>query len=111
MILVGIGLWSLPGDIWHSKWRYAATYGINSSDVYFQDQPHDRAFFAAPLGAKYCPYERTVSITRWATSQTGNPIVSYDDGKTWSSFDPGGEKVPQYSTVKAVYLRWEKKED
>jgi len=110
-IFIGIFLWSLPGTIWHAKWRYAATYDIPSSQVYVQDKPHDCAFLAAPLGEKYCHYERTVSVTRWATSQTGNPIVSYDDGKTWSSFDPAGEKVPQYSTVKAVYIGWEKKED
>jgi hypothetical protein len=111
MILVGIGLWSLPGDIWHSKWRYAFSYGIPSSQLYVQDKPHDCAFLAAPLGEKYCHYERTISTTRWAKSTEGNPIISYDDGKTWSNFDPTGESVPQYSTVKAVYIGWEKKED
>ena len=111
VMFIGVFLWSLPGTIWHSKWRYAAAYDIPSSAIYVQNKPHDCAFLAAPLGEKYCHYERTVSITRWATSQTGNPIVSYDDGKTWSSFDPAGEKVPQYSTVKAVYIGWEKKED
>jgi hypothetical protein len=110
-MFIGVFLWSLPGTIWHAKWRYAATYDIPSSQVYVEEKPHDCAFLAAPLGEKYCHHERTVSITRWATSQTGNPIVSYDDGKTWSSFDPAGEHVPQYSTVKAVYIGWEKKED
>src|SRR5277367_6503588 len=56
-ILIGVGLWSLPGEIWHAKWRYALSYDIQSSDVYVQDQPHGCAFFAAPLGAKYCHYE------------------------------------------------------
>jgi hypothetical protein len=112
IMVIGALLWSLPGTIWHAKWRYAATYDIPSSQVYVQAVPHDCAFFAAPLGEKYCHYDRTVSITRWSTSQTsGNPIISYDDGKTWSSFDAGGEKVPQYSTVKAVFIGWEKKED
>lgn len=111
VMFVGVYLWSLPGTIWHAKWRYAASYDVPSSQIYIQDKPHDCAFLAAPLGEKYCHYERTVSITRWATSQANTPIVSYDDGKTWSSFDPAGEKVPQYSTVKAVYVRWEKKED
>ena len=111
IIIFGTLLWSLPGDIWHAKWRYAATYDIPSSQVYVQDEPHDCAFFAAPLGAKYCRYERTVSVTRWATSKTGNPIISYDDGQTWSPFDPAPEHAPQYSTVKAVYIGWEKKED
>jgi hypothetical protein len=65
VILVGIGLWSLPGDIWHSKWRYAATYGINSSDVCVQDQPHDCAFFAAPLGTN------TVTMSELSQSPAG----------------------------------------
>jgi hypothetical protein len=111
VMFLGVSLWTLPGIIWHAKWRYAATYGIPSSDVFVQNKPHDCAFLAAPLGEKYCHYERTVSFARWATSQSGNAIVSYDDGKTWSSFDPAGEKVPQYSTVKAVYMGWEKRED
>jgi len=111
VLLVGIGLWSWPGDIWHSKWRYELSYGIQSSEVYVQDHPHDCAFFAVPLGAKYCHYERTVSVIRWGTSQTGNPIVSYDDGKTWSIFDPAGKEVPKLSTVKEIYIGWEKKED
>jgi hypothetical protein len=110
-ILIGIFLWSLPGEIWHSRWRYSTAYNISSSDVYVQDKPHDCAFLAAPLGEKYCHYERTVSITRWATSQTGNPIISYDDGKTWSIFDPAGKEVPKSSTVREVYIGWEKKED
>jgi hypothetical protein len=75
------------------------------------DKPHDCAFLAAPLGEKYCHYERSVSITRWGTSQTGNPIVSYDDGKTWDTFDPAGKDVPRFPTVKEVYVGWEKKED
>jgi len=111
IMIVGAFLWSLLGTIWHAKWRYAAAYNIPSSQIYVQVEPHDCDFFASPLGTKYCHYERTVSITRWATSQTGNPVVSYDDGKTWSTFDPAPEHAPQYSTVKAVYIGWEKKED
>jgi hypothetical protein len=110
-IFIGIYFWSLPGTIWHAKWRYAASYDIPSSQVYVQDKPHDCAFLAAPLGEKYCHYERTVSTVRWATSQSGSPLISSDEGKTWSTFDPGSETVPRYSTVKAVYIGWEKKED
>jgi hypothetical protein len=103
--------WSVPGDIWHSRWRYALTYSIPSSEVYVQKKPHDCNFLASPLGAKYCDYERVVMITRWAKSTTGNPIESYD-GKTWSAYTPSaGDVVPQYSTVKQVIINWEKKED
>jgi hypothetical protein len=111
IMFIGVFLWSLPGTIWHAKWRYAAAYGIPSSQLYIQDKPHDCAFLAAPLGEKYCRYERTISTVHWAKSTEGNPIISYDDGKTWSNFDPTGESVPRYSTVKAVYIGWEKKED
>jgi len=111
LMFIGMFLCSLPGAIWHAKWRYAAAYGIPSSQLYVQDKPHDCAFLAAPLGEKYCRYERTISTVRWAKSTEGNPIISYDEGKTWSNFDPTGESVPQYSTVKAVYIGWEKKED
>jgi hypothetical protein len=112
IICIGIYLWSLPGQLWHSKWRYSAAYGVLESEVYVQDPPHDCTFLAAPLGEKYCHYERIVSFTRWATSTTGNPIVSYDDGKTWNTFNPpAGKAVPQLSTVKEVYIGWEKKDD
>jgi|HubBroStandDraft_1064217.scaffolds.fasta_scaffold153407_2 hypothetical protein len=112
IILIGIWLWSLPGEIWHSKWRYSTFYDIPESEIYVPDKPHDCAFLAAPLGEKYCHYERNVSITHWATSTTGNPIASYDDGKTWNIFDPpAGTQVPRVSTVKEVYVGWEKKED
>jgi hypothetical protein len=94
-MFIGVFLWSLPGRIWHAKWRYTTAYGIPSSQLYVQDKPHDCAFLAVPLGEKYCRYERTISTVRWAKSTEGNPIISYDEGKTWSNFDPTGESVPQ----------------
>jgi hypothetical protein len=67
---------------------------------------------AAPLGEKYCHYERKVSIIKWAKSTTGDPIVSYDEGKTWSVFTPGADdKVPQYPAVVEVDISWEKAEE
>jgi hypothetical protein len=111
IIIIGTWLWSLPGQIWYSKWRYTQFYDISEADVYVEDHPHDCAFLAAPLGEKYCHYDRTVSITRWATSQADTPIISYDDGATWTAFDGAGKSVPRVSTVKAVYIGWEKKED
>jgi hypothetical protein len=111
-IVIGVWLVSLPGQIWHAKWRYALAYGVSSDNVQVSDHPHDCNFWAAPLGEKYCHYERTVSTVRWGTSTTGNPIISYDEGKTWSVFTPNPHnKVPQYSTVKEVYITWDKKDD
>jgi hypothetical protein len=111
IIIIVTWLWPLPGQIWHSKWRYMQFYDIPESAVYVQNEPHDCSFLAAPIGAKYCHYERIVSFTRWATSQADTPIVSYDDGTTWHNLDPAGKQVPKVSTVKEVAINWEKKDD
>jgi hypothetical protein len=61
---------------------------------------------------QHCRYERTVSVVRWATSTEGKPIISCDNGKTWGNFEPPAtDVVPHGSTVKAVYIDWEKKKD
>jgi hypothetical protein len=105
-------LFILPPSIWHAQWRYAIEYGVASSDVHAETKPHDCNFLAAPLGNKYCHYERLVSTLRWSTSTTGNPIASFDEGKTWNIFTPDPkDMVPKYSTVESVYVNWEKKED
>jgi len=110
--LIGFGLWSVPGDIWHAKWRYAMGNNVASDKVTVDDVPHDCAFFAAPLGAKYCHYERIVSVVQWATSQANAPIVSYDDGKTWTEFTPEpGVSVPRTPTVAEVHISWRKADD
>lgn len=59
-VLVGFGALSFLGDIWHSKWRYAMYYGASSGKVEIEKHPHDCNFLAAPLGEKYCEYEREV---------------------------------------------------
>lgn len=110
--LIVFFLWSLPAQIWHSKWRYALSNGLTSDRVSVDNLPHECAFIAAPMGEKYCHYERVVTTRRWATSTTGNPIMSDDDGKTWSVFTPeAGVNVPQYSTVEELYITWKRVED
>jgi hypothetical protein len=110
--LVGVWLITSAENLWHAEWRYAQTYGVSSDKVQIAKEPHDCDFIAAPLGAKYCHYDRVVSTMRWGTSKsTGNAVASYDEGKTWSNFTPDpGTVVPQYSTVEAVYVTWEKKD-
>jgi hypothetical protein len=112
-LLSGVLLWNLPGDIWHAKWRYAMTYGVNSDNVVLESHPHDCAFLAAPLGEKYCHYDREVSTLRRGTSTTGKHLVSYDEGKTWSvvESDPTVTNWPQYNTVAVVYINWKKIEE
>ncbi len=111
--IVGIALYLLVSGglsaAWHSKWRYSIQYGVPDEKIHRADKPHDCAFLAAPLGEKYCHYKLVLTTVRWATSITGNPIVSYDEGKTWSIFAPEvGSTVPKYPTVEDVDLGWEK---
>jgi hypothetical protein len=73
--------WDLPGNMWHSKWRYEIEYSVAADQVVADTRPHDCAFLAAPLGEKYCHYDREVSTWHRATSTTGNQLVSYDDSK------------------------------
>ncbi|HEY1800969.1 MAG TPA: hypothetical protein VGG46_08550 [Terriglobales bacterium] len=111
-VLIGVFLFSLPGKAWHSKWRYMTTYGVGSENVQVDSEPHDCDFLAAPMGEKYCHYEQVVHTLRWATSTTGYPIESTDDGKTWSVFTPSpGAQVPKENTVEYLSATWEKKAD
>jgi hypothetical protein len=83
--------------------------GVDLDRVMVEKRPHDCGFLAAPLGAEYCEYEREVSTIQWATSQTGNPIISYDDGKTWTTFTPGAtDMVPKVPTVQKLLISWKK---
>jgi|SRR6516225_3285980 len=96
---------------WHSKYRYAWQCEVNTSKVHIENKPHDCEFLTAPLGEKNCDYEPAVGTLRWATSTTGQPIASYDEGKTWSTFTPESNvRVPKYPTVEEVYVFWQKKE-
>ena len=109
VVLVAIFLWYLAVDLWHAKWRYALAYDTDSANVIVDKMPHACAFLAAPLGEKYCHYDREVSTVRWATSTSGNPIVSYDDGKSWTPFTPDSSvTVPKTDTVEKVYVSWKK---
>jgi hypothetical protein len=111
-VIIFFALWSLLLDIVHSKYLYALWYGVGTDKIFINNRPHDCAFLAAPLGEKYCSYVRNVSTVRWATSQAGNPIISYDEGKTWQAFSPdAGAVVPQSPTVEGVYITWDKKDD
>lgn len=114
LLSVAFVMWlvSLAGSIWHAKWRYELQYGLSSDKVNVATTPHDCGFLTAPIGEKYCHYDRVISTVRWATSTKNEPIISYDDGQTWTLFTPNlGETVPQTSTVKELNVSWEKKED
>jgi hypothetical protein len=108
-VVIGVFLWSIPGDIWHSRWRYSLAYDLSSDQVVIDERPHDCAFLGAPLGEKYCHYDRDIWTLHWATSTAGAPIASYDDGKTWNVFTPdAGVSVPKADTIKQVHISWKK---
>jgi hypothetical protein len=96
-------MWWLAGEpIWHSKLRYSIQYGVRYSSVTKLKEPHKCDFLTAPIGNKNCHYEAEVSTVRTAISTEGKPIVSWDDGKTWTSDD----NVPL--TKSSVSVSWKK---
>jgi hypothetical protein len=91
------------------KGWYSVRYGVRYDRVLVDKEPTDCDWSHAPLGGKGCVYHKVVSTVRWATSTTGDPIVSYDDGKTWSTFTPdANDKAPPYSTVESASITWHK---
>jgi len=102
-------LWWLTPD-W--KIKYTLWYNVSSDRVNIEIRPTECDWGRAPLGYKACYYEKIVSTVQWATSRTGNPIISYDEGKTWSVFSPdAGVTVPKSPRVQNVNVSWQKKDD
>jgi hypothetical protein len=66
-----------------SRWAYAMQYNTETQYVVIDPQPHDCEFFKAPIGNKYCHFDRTVS------TQTGDASV-YNKTLVYVSWD----KVP-----------------
>ena len=87
-----------------SKLRYELQY--DGADVYRDDKPKDCDFLTAPLGSKNCSYQKEVTVILSSKDpKTGEPIISYDNGKTWNP-NPGGYTKDEY-----VYIRWKKVSD
>ena len=108
-LLLIVAGWLFIKDAWQSKWRYGLIYSVDSSKVSIQHRPHDCNFLAAPLGAKYCDYERKVIAVQWWNSSTKGPMASLDDGKTWTQFTPDPSDVlPVHAQVVMVNVTWEK---
>jgi diadenosine tetraphosphatase ApaH/serine/threonine PP2A family protein phosphatase len=106
----GIAGWDyLSHARWLNKLRYSAYYGVNTTDVNQGEDkpPSDCDFFRAPIGLKGCHYDKTVTYAHVITSHdtaTNRPIVSFDEGKTWSWND--GDYPT--SSSKSVYIYWQK---
>jgi hypothetical protein len=94
----------------HGKWRYKLQYSsVSSEKVFVEPRPHDCDFLAAPLGIKYCHYEREVSTVRWATSAGELPLISLDEGRTWQVRQGDNVKVPRgVIMIQEVHISWEK---
>jgi len=108
LVFLALG-WFILKDIWYSKWRYGLAYSVDGSKVSIQPHPHDCNFLAAPLGAKYCDYERKVIAVQWWNSSTKGPMASLDGGKTWTQFTPDPSDVlPVHAQVVMVNVTWEK---
>lgn len=106
--IIGLAAFLLT-DQWHSAWRYAWSYGIDSSHVSIEKKPDDCNFLKAPIGEKDCHYERVVSTVEISMSTSHSPIESFDGGKTWSEYTPDpGTTVPPYPAVINVTVTWDK---
>jgi hypothetical protein len=111
-----------------TKEWFMVTESVSADQIVIDRKPHDCDFDKAPLGNKECHFEKIVSRVLWATSTSGNPIRSFDNGKTWevhvpgkcdfnqeldcpNVFDPPSNKVPMYPTVTGITIAWRKVQD
>ncbi len=116
-ILCGIVVWgSWDSDNIVGHLRHQIAYGVSYSDVHMQARPKDCGFWGAPVGMNDCSYEPLVTAYNAAGEvvpgkepkygidrNTGKPIVSYDDGKSWV-WTPATSDY----TVKRIEVQWRK---
>jgi len=116
-IVFAVIVWfTLPAS-WTDPFVYSTEYSINSDQVHRNNKPSDCDFMHAPLGDKGCHYKKTVTAynaaeypvagdnaPKYDKNTYGNPIISYDDGKTWQVW-PADTPVPD-SKVKSVEIDW-----
>jgi hypothetical protein len=125
LALLGLFVWFfiLPAR-WTDPIQYSMEYSINSDQVHWTPEPTDCDFIHAPLGAKGCHYKKTVTAynaagyavagddaAKWGhDTNTGKPIISYDNGKTWAWLPADAPTTPDL-TVKMVEIDWVKVTD
>jgi hypothetical protein len=76
-----------------------ATY----KQVIVNPRPHDCEWLTAPLGDKHCHYDPLVRRVRTSVTDKGDPLVSYDEGKT--------SQVNAFNETPGVYVSWKKIEE
>jgi hypothetical protein len=85
-------------------WGYAVKYGVDTSKIVIEKQPHNCEWDSAPLGNKHCHYDADVQVTKTTTGADGKtPIVSLDGGKTWMDNTSHLES--------SAFVSWSKVED
>jgi hypothetical protein len=119
LVLIGMWFWDSADDIVHSKFRYSIEYTTDEANVFKSPKPHDCAFWGAPIGKKWCHYDRTVEdqqVPALITSNDPNthrPIWSDDSGKTWHWNDglDGAAVFTPHPAETHVYVGWTKVEE
>jgi hypothetical protein len=107
LCLLGLGIYAvLP-----YKYICAIQCGVAVKDIFIEKKPADCDFMTAPIGNKGCSYERQVSTVRWAKSDAGVQLRSYDEGETWVTLNqievqgPDGARYefPANTSLEEIY--------
>ena len=98
-------------DVETDRIYYETKYDAQSKDVQLQASPHDCEYSTAPLGNKNCHYERQVFVTKHGVNTLNQPIVSYDDWKTWQLEDRTGTGHAATDWYNEVQTSWQKVAD
>jgi len=103
VVLIYMLISSWADAIWNGKPMLSARYDVPVAQIRIEEEPHDCDFLRAPLGVKGCSYTRETSVVKTGVvNATGQHIVTYDNGKTWSPIDDPS----QIQT--GVFVMWKK---
>jgi hypothetical protein len=101
LISIAVGAYvAFSNDSWNNSLWYSVLYHVGFGDVQTDAEPDDCDFLRAPLGYKGCSYKAHVKILnadgvqvagegapKYRNTKTAKPIVSYDGGKNWNSYE------------------------
>ena len=126
VILAALGwvIWYILPTSWTDPLLYSMEYSVNMDQVHRNPRPSDCDWGHAPLGDKGCHYKKTVAAynaggylvagddaPRYSNDKnTGNPTISYDNGKTWSFLPEDAPRTPDLKVTR-VEVGWVKVED
>jgi len=121
LIVASIGAWIFWAGGINNAW-YSLKYLVSADKVHVDGKPTDCDFMNTPLGDKRCHYEAAVTAYNAAgevvggdhapkyghDGNTGKPIISYDNGKTWNWLPAADIPDPK---IKSVIVSWVKVTD